>query len=49
MATPKNDERKKRVKRIARAIVGTTPAARPIEPKTRRDKPKHKKPPGEEA
>jgi len=37
------------VKAIARERVGRIPAARPIEPKARRPKPKHKKAPGEEA
>jgi hypothetical protein len=31
------------VKAIARERVGTVPAAHPIEPKSRRKKPKHKK------
>ncbi len=38
----------KEVKAIARERVGTVPAAKPIEPKASRKKPKHKKPPGEE-
>lgn len=38
----------KEVKAIARERVGAIPAARPIEPKSSR-KPKHKKPPSEEA
>jgi hypothetical protein len=38
----------KEVKAIARERVGTVPAAKPIEPKSRRKKPKHKKPPDEE-
>jgi hypothetical protein len=33
----------KEVKAIARERVGTVPAARPIEPKNLRKKPKHKK------
>ncbi len=36
------------VKAIARERVGRIPAARPIEPKSSRKKPKHKKQPGEE-
>jgi hypothetical protein len=36
------------VRAIARERVGTVPAARAIEPKSARRKPKHKKPPGEE-
>lgn len=39
----------KGVRRIARERVGAVPAARPIEDKTRRKKPKHKKPVTEEA
>jgi hypothetical protein len=35
----------KEVKAIARERVGTVPAAKPIEPKSSRKKPKHKKPP----
>jgi hypothetical protein len=35
----------KEVKAIARERVGRVPAARPIEPKSRRKKPKHKQPP----
>ena len=34
----------KEVKAIARERVGTVPAARPIEPKSARKKPKHKRP-----
>jgi hypothetical protein len=36
----------KEVKAIARERVGRVPAARLIEPKSLRKKPKHKKPPG---
>jgi hypothetical protein len=36
------------VKAIARERVGTIPAAKPIQPKTSRKKPKHKKGPEEE-
>jgi hypothetical protein len=38
----------KEVRAIARERVGTVPAAKTIEPKSSRKKPKHKKPPGEE-
>lgn len=38
----------KEVKAIARERVGTVPAAKLIEPKSTRKKPKHKRPPGEE-
>ncbi len=38
----------KEVRAIARERVGTVPAARPIEPKSLRKKPKHKKPPSDE-
>jgi hypothetical protein len=31
------------VRRLARERVGTVPASRPMEPKTRRKRPKHKK------
>jgi len=34
----------KEVKAIARERIGTVPASRPIEPKSARKKPKHKKP-----
>ena len=36
------------MKAIARERVGTVPAAKPIEPKSLRKKPKHKKRPEEE-
>ena len=36
------------VKAIARERVGRIPASKPIQPKVRRAKPKHKKPPQEE-
>lgn len=48
MAIPKDEERKKRVKRMSRATLGATPAGRAIEPETRRRKPKHRKPPEDE-
>ena len=38
----------KEVKAIARERVGTVPAAKLLEPKSLRKKPKHKKPLGEE-
>jgi len=38
----------KEVKAIARERVGTVPATKPIEPKSARKKPKHKKPMEEE-
>jgi hypothetical protein len=38
----------KEVRAIARERVGTVKPARPIEPKRRRKKPKHKKPPASE-
>jgi hypothetical protein len=38
----------KEVKAIARERVGRVPAARPIEPKSTRKKPKHKKRPEDE-
>lgn len=38
----------KEVRAIARERVGTVPAARPIEDKKSRKRPKYKKPPGEE-
>jgi hypothetical protein len=39
---------KKEVRKLARERVGTVPAARPIQPKSERAKPKHKKPLTEE-
>jgi hypothetical protein len=35
---------KKEVRKLARERVGTVPSSRPILPKPRRNKPKHKKP-----
>jgi hypothetical protein len=35
---------KKEVRKLARERVGVVPASRPIEPKDKRKKPKHKKP-----
>ena len=43
MARKKRFDAGKEVKAIARERVGTVPAARPIEPKNLRKKPKHKK------
>jgi hypothetical protein len=39
----------KEVKAIARERVGTIPASKTMVPKSRRKKPKHKVPPGEES
>jgi hypothetical protein len=39
----------KEIKAIARERVGTVPAAKTIEPKSSRRKPKHKKPPEDES
>ena len=39
---------KKEIRAIARERVGTVKASRAIEPKSKRKKPKHKKPEGEE-
>ena len=44
MAKPKQFDSKKGVRRLARERVGQVPAAKVIVPKTRRKKPKHKKP-----
>jgi hypothetical protein len=44
VAKSKKFDRKKEIKAIARERVGSVPAARVIEPKTTRRKPKHKKP-----
>ncbi len=43
MAKIKKFDQKKEVRAIARERVGSVPAARVIEPKTARKKPKHKK------
>jgi hypothetical protein len=45
---PKGFDQGAGVRKLARERVGIVPAARPIEPKSERKKPKHKKPPGEE-
>jgi hypothetical protein len=44
---PKFDQ-EKGVRRLARERVGAVPSGKVIQPKTRRKKPKHKKPPGNE-
>ena len=41
-------DRGKSVRRLARDRVGTVPASHPMEPKTKRKRPKHKKPAVEE-
>jgi hypothetical protein len=46
--TKKTFDVTKEVKAIARERVGTVPAAKLLEPKSLRKKPKHKKPLGEE-
>jgi hypothetical protein len=43
LARKKRFDVAKEVKAIARERVGTVPAAKPIEPKSQRKKPKHKK------
>lgn len=43
MARKKRFDVAKEVKAIARERVGTVPATKPIEPKSQRKKPKHKK------
>jgi hypothetical protein len=47
MARQRKFDQKKEVRRLARERVGPVPASRTIQPKTRRKKPKHPKPPGE--
>lgn len=44
----KGYDRGKSVRRLARERVGAVPASHALEPKTRRKKAKHKKPPGDE-
>lgn len=44
MATRKKFDVKKEVRKMARERVGQVPAGKPIVPKDRRKKPKHKKP-----
>ncbi|MBZ5611802.1 MAG: hypothetical protein LAP38_26375 [Acidobacteriia bacterium] len=46
MRKPKKFDQSKGVRRLARERVGTVPSPKVILPKTRRKKPKHKKPPG---
>jgi len=51
MSGPRKDKRtdiRRKVRRMARILVGTIPASRPIEPKRGRKKPKHKKSPLDE-
>lgn len=49
MAKRKKYDRNKEVRAIARERVGTVKASRPLEPKTARNRPKHKKPAGTDA
>jgi hypothetical protein len=46
--TKKRYDRGKSVRRLARQRIGTVPASRPMEPRTRRTRPKHKRPATEE-
>jgi hypothetical protein len=48
MPRKKKFDVKKEVRKLARERVGQVPSARPIEPKSARKKPKHKKPVTEE-
>ncbi len=48
MRKPKKMDRRKEVRRLARERVGTVPSPKVILPKTRRKKPKHKRPAGSE-
>jgi hypothetical protein len=48
VAKSKRDPSRKKVRRLARALVGPVPSAKVIQPKTLRKKPKHKKPIGME-
>ena len=48
MARKKKFDVKKEIRKLARERVGTVPAARPIQPKQLRKKPKYKKPIEEE-
>ena len=45
---PARFDQKKEVRKLAREQVGPVPPSRPIKEKTKRAKPKHKKPPGGE-
>jgi hypothetical protein len=47
--TKRKFDQKKEVRAIARERVGPVKASRPIVPKDQRKKPKHKKPPEDEA
>lgn len=44
MAKPKPPDTGKRVRRIARNVIGIVPSEKVIQPKVQRKKPKHKKP-----
>jgi hypothetical protein len=44
MAAKKKFDAKREIRAIARERVGTVPSTKPIEPKDKRKKPKHKKP-----
>jgi hypothetical protein len=44
MAKMKQPDKGKKVRRLARALVGPPPASRILEPKLLRKKPKHKRP-----
>ena len=46
---PKKYDVPTEIRRLARERVGAVPAPKLIKPKTQRKKPKHKRPPGEEA
>lgn len=46
MPRPKKPDAGKKVRRIARNVIGTVPSEKVIVPKTKRKKPKHKKPAG---
>ena len=45
---PVRFDQEKEVRAIARERVGAVKPSRPIQPKTARKKPKHKRPPGDE-
>ncbi len=45
---PKRFDQKRDVRAIARERLGTVKPSRPIPPPTKRKKPKHKRPPGED-
>jgi hypothetical protein len=44
MATPTKITDEKKVRRLARKVVGIVPPSHAIQPKSKRKKPKHKKP-----